>query len=94
MSFLISKQIKQYEEAGWGQLPVCMAKTHLSISHNPRLKGAPKDYQFPIRDVQISAGAGFVYTLAGEIQTLMGLPGRPNAIDIDVNSKGEIIGLF
>ncbi len=88
------RKIKQYEEAGWGQLPVCMAKTHLSISHNPRLKGAPKDYQFPIRDVQISAGAGFVYTLAGEIQTLMGLPGRPNAIDIDVNSKGEIIGLF
>ena len=88
------RKIKQYEENGWGQLPVCMAKTHLSISHNPRLKGAPKDYQFPIRDVQISAGAGFVYTLAGEIQTLMGLPGKPNALDIDVNSKGEIIGLF
>ena len=88
------RKIKQYEENGWGKLPVCMAKTHLSISHNPRLKGAPKDYQFPIRDVQISAGAGFVYTLAGEIQTLMGLPGKPNALDIDVNSKGEIIGLF
>lgn len=88
------RKIKQYEENGWGKLPVCMAKTHLSISHNPRLKGAPKDYQFPIRDVQISAGAGFVYTLAGEIQTLMGLPGKPNALDIDVNAKGEIIGLF
>jgi formate--tetrahydrofolate ligase len=88
------RKIRQYEENGWGQLPVCMAKTHLSISHNPRLKGAPKDYRFPIRDVQISAGAGFVYTLAGEIQTLMGLPGKPNAIDIDVNDKGEIIGLF
>ena len=88
------RKIKQYEENGWGQLPVCMAKTHLSISHNPRLKGAPKDYRFPIRDVQISAGAGFVYTLAGEIQTLMGLPKKPNALDIDVNDKGEIIGLY
>ena len=89
----LNAKLRRFQELGWGELPVCMAKTHLSISHDPRLYGVPGGYTFPITDFQISAGAGFVYTLAGRIQTLMGLPRDPNALGIDVNAQGEIVGL-
>ena len=70
-----------------------MAKTHLSISHDPSLKGRPSGYTFPIMDIRASVGAGFLYALAGRIETLPGLPPRPRAMDMDVTPDGEIVGL-
>ena len=87
------RQLKQFESLGWGKLPICMAKTHLSISHDPSLKGRPSGYTFPIMDIRASVGAGFLYTLAGRIETLPGLPTRPRAMDMDVTPDGEIVGL-
>jgi formate--tetrahydrofolate ligase len=87
------RQLRQFEALGWGQLPICMAKTHLSISHDPGLKGRPGGYTFPIVDLRASVGAGFLYALAGRIETLPGLPGRPRALDMDVAPDGEIAGL-
>lgn len=88
------KKLKSYEENGYGNLPVCIAKTQNSISHDPKLLGAPKDFIFPVRDVQLYAGAGFVVALAGDIMTMPGLPKRPAAVDIDVDDDGVISGLF
>ena len=88
------KKLKTYEENGYGNLPVCVAKTQNSISHDPKLIGAPRDYIFPVRDVQLYAGAGFVVALAGDIMTMPGLPKAPAALDIDVNDDGIISGLF
>lgn len=88
------KKLKNFEENGYGNLPVCIAKTQNSISHDPKLTGAPKDYIFPIRDVQLYAGAGFVVALAGDIMTMPGLPKAPAALDIDVDDNGIISGLF
>jgi formate--tetrahydrofolate ligase len=87
------RQLRQFESLGWGKLPICMAKTHLSISHDPSLKGRPSGYTFPIMDIRASVGAGFLYTLAGRIETLPGLPTRPRAMDMDVTPDGEIVGL-
>jgi len=87
------RQLRQFESLGWGQLPICMAKTHLSISHDPSLKGRPAGYTFPIMDLRASVGAGFLYALAGRIETLPGLPTRPRALDMDVTPDGEIAGL-
>jgi len=87
------RQLRQFESLGWGKFPICMAKTHLSISHDPRLKGRPSGYTFPIMDIRASVGAGFLYTLAGRIETLPGLPTRPRAVDMDVTPDGEIVGL-
>ncbi len=78
---------------GWGNLPICMAKTHLSISHDPARRGAPFGYTFPVSDIRASVGAGFLYALAGRIETLPGLPPRPRALDMDVLPGGEIAGL-
>jgi formate--tetrahydrofolate ligase len=83
--------LKTYEELGWGTLPVCMAKTHLSLSHNPRLKGRPTGYTFEVSDVRASPGAGFIYPIAGNMMTLPGLPGTPRALDVDDN--GNVLGL-
>ena len=88
------KKLKTYEENGYGKLPVCVAKTQNSISHDPKLIGAPRDYIFPVRDVQLYAGAGFVVALAGDIMTMPGLPKAPAALDIDVDDDGIISGLF
>ncbi|MCR5765333.1 MAG: formate--tetrahydrofolate ligase [Treponema sp.] len=88
------KKLKTYEENGYGGLPVCVAKTQNSISHDPKLIGAPKGYIFPVRDVQLYAGAGFVVALAGDIMTMPGLPKKPAALDIDVDDEGIISGLF
>ena len=88
------KKIAQYEEQGFGSLPICVAKTQNSISHEKTWRGAPKGYVFPIRDVQLYAGAGFVVAFAGDIMTLPGLPKTPAAQNIDVDDQGNISGLF
>ena len=88
------KKLKAFEDAGYGKLPVCIAKTQNSISHDPKLIGAPSGYTFPVRDVQLYAGAGFVVALAGDIMTMPGLPKAPAALEIDVDDNGVISGLF
>ena len=88
------KKLKTFEEAGYGKLPVCIAKTQNSISHDPKLIGAPSGFTFPVRDVQLYAGAGFVVALAGDIMTMPGLPKTPAALNIDVDDNGIISGLF
>ncbi|MFH1421385.1 MAG: formate--tetrahydrofolate ligase, partial [Planctomycetota bacterium] len=89
------KKIKRFEELGWGKLPINMAKTHLSLSHDPNWKNVPSNYRFPIRDIKPSIGAGFLYPLAGEMRTMPGLPSRPAAVDIDLDVEtGKIKGLF
>jgi formate--tetrahydrofolate ligase len=88
-----ARQIDTYEAAGFGGLPVCNAKTHLSISSDPKLKGAPTGWKLPVREVRASVGAGFVYPICGEMRTMPGLPSSPNAIRIDIDDKGEIVGL-
>ena len=85
------RQLALYEELGWGHLPVCMAKTHRSISHNPLLKGRPSDYAFQISDVRASVGAGFIYPVAGNIVTMPGLPRVPRSLDVD--AKGNVLHL-
>lgn len=85
------RMLRQYESNGWGNMPICMAKTHLSLSHNRSLKGLPEDYTFRVSDVRVSRGAGFVYPIAGSIMTMPGLPGTPRQLDVD--SVGNIIGL-
>ena len=72
---------------------MCIAKTHLSISSDPKLKGAPKGWKLPVREVRASVGAGFVYPICGDMRTMPGLPSSPNAVRIDIDDKGEIIGL-
>ena len=88
------KKLQKFQEAGYGHLPICMAKTQNSISHNAAWRGAPCDYTFPVRDVQLYAGAGFVVALAGDIMTMPGLPKIPAACSIDVDDMGNISGLF
>ena len=87
-------RLAEYERLGYGNLPICMAKTHLSLSHDPALKGVPRGYRIPIRDVSASVGAGFVYPLLGEMSTMPGLPTRPAYYDIDIDFEtGKILGL-
>lgn len=90
----IRDQLRQWEEQGYGDLPVCMAKTQYSFTTDPNLRGAPNDYSLPIREVRISAGAGFVVVICGEIMTMPGLPRVPSAESIRFNKKGLIEGLF
>ncbi len=86
-------QIRTYEASGFGHLPICMAKTHLSLSHDPTQKGAPTGFTLPIREVRASVGAGFIYPLCGEMQTMPGLPATPGFMNIDIDSEGRVIGL-
>jgi formate--tetrahydrofolate ligase len=88
-----AKQLDTYERAGFGSLPVCIAKTHLSISSDPALKGAPVGWTLPVREVRASVGAGFVYPICGEIRTMPGLSSSPAAARIDIDDEGEIVGL-
>ena len=92
-SALAVKQLDTYERAGFGRLPVCIAKTHLSISSDPALKGAPTGWTLPVREVRASAGAGFVYPICGEIRTMPGLGSSPAATRIDLDADGQIQGL-
>ena len=79
---------------GFDKLPICMAKTHLSLSHDPNLKGAPTGFMVPVRDVRASVGAGFLYPLLGTMSTMPGLPTRPGYYDIDLDvATGRVIGL-
>jgi formate--tetrahydrofolate ligase len=87
------RRLRRFEEQGWGGLPICMAKTHLSISHDPARRGRPSGYTFAVSDIRASVGAGFLYPLAGHMETLPGLPTRPRALDMDVTPSGEIVGL-
>lgn len=88
------KQMKRLEELGFGGLPVCIAKTQYSLSDNPSLLGKPEDFEITVREMYVSAGAGFVVVLTGAVMTMPGLPKHPAAYDIDVNEEGVITGLF
>jgi len=91
----VLEKIEQYEKLGFGELPICMAKTHLSISHDPKLKGVPSGFRIPISDIRASVGAGFIYPLVGEMRTMPGLPTRPAYYDIDLDPvTGEVLGLL
>ncbi|QEW21815.1 Formate--tetrahydrofolate ligase [Marinibacterium anthonyi] len=90
----IRTQLAQWEEQGYGHLPVCMAKTQYSFTTNPSLRGAPTGHSVPVREVRLSAGAGFVVAICGEIMTMPGLPSEPAAEQIRLNADGEIDGLF
>ncbi|WP_209598189.1 formate--tetrahydrofolate ligase [Ruegeria sp. HKCCSP351] len=90
----IRTQLKEWEAAGYGILPVCMAKTQYSFSTDPSLRGAPTGHSVPVREVRLSAGAGFVVVVCGEIMTMPGLPRKPAAETICLNDAGEIEGLF
>lgn len=89
-----SKQIQQLEELGFGKLPVCIAKTQYSLSDDPTLLGRPENFDISVREVYVSAGAGFVVVLTGAVMTMPGLPKKPAAYSIDVNDDGMITGLF
>jgi formate--tetrahydrofolate ligase len=89
-----AKQLAQYEALGFGNLPICMAKSQYSLSHDASLKGRPTGFRLPIREVRLSAGAGFVTPLAGEMRTMPGLPSKPGGENIDLDPEGEIVGLF
>ncbi|MFQ5943237.1 MAG: formate--tetrahydrofolate ligase [Anaerolineales bacterium] len=94
-SSLADEQIDRYEGLGLSNLPMCMAKTHLSLSHDPKMKGVPKDFVVPIREVRASAGAGFLYPLVGKMMTMPGLPTRPAYFDVDLDlESGRVVGLF
>src|ERR687889_441323 len=89
-----SRQLDSYQKNGFGELPICMAKTHLSISSDPSLKGAPTGWMLPVREVRASVGAGFVYPICGDMRTMPGLSAAPAAEGIDIDENGEIVGLF
>lgn len=91
---LASRQIERYERAGFGRLPICMAKTHLSLSHDPSLLGAPTGWTLPVREVRASAGAGFIYPICGDMRTMPGLGSNPAAASIDIDADGQTVGLF
>ncbi|MCZ6519607.1 MAG: formate--tetrahydrofolate ligase [Actinobacteria bacterium] len=93
-STMADRQIADFEKAGFGYLPICMAKTHLSISHDPTLKGAPKDFTVPVREVRASVGAGFIYPLLGEMRTMPGLGTKPAYMSVDIDEEGNVVGLF
>lgn len=86
-------QIKLFNRLGYANLPVCMAKTHLSLSHDPKLKGRPTGFTLPVREVRLSAGAGFVYALCGTMLTMPGLPSDPAGAHIDIDENGQVVGL-
>jgi formate--tetrahydrofolate ligase len=88
------RSLKSFEAMGFGHLPVCMAKTQYSISHDASLKGAPSGFTVPIREIRLSAGAGFITPLCGEMRTMPGLPSRPGGEKIDIDADGNVVGLF
>jgi formyltetrahydrofolate synthetase len=92
---LAEERIALYTRLGYDKIPLCMAKTHLSLSHDPNLKGAPKGFTIPIRDIRASIGAGFLFPLLGEMRTMPGLPTRPVFFDVDLDLEtGRVLGLF
>ena len=93
VSPLAARQLEKFERAGFGNLPVCIAKTHLSLSGDPSIKGAPTGWRLPVREVRASIGAGFIYPICGEMRTMPGLSSSPAAEIIDIDADGEIVGL-
>ena len=91
---LAARQITTYEKAGFGRLPICMAKTHLSLSSDPALTGAPTGWRLPVREVRASVGAGFVYPICGDMRTMPGLGSDPAAAHVDIDADGQTVGLF
>ncbi|HXG40916.1 MAG TPA: formate--tetrahydrofolate ligase [Candidatus Limnocylindrales bacterium] len=89
-----ARSLAVYEELGYGRLPICIAKTQYSLSHDPTLRGRPTGFRVPVRDVRLSAGAGFVTPLLGEMRTMPGLPSRPGGEQIDIDAEGNVVGLF
>jgi len=89
-----AKQIDRYEAAGFGRLPICMAKTHLSLSSDPTLKGAPTGWTLPVREVRASVGAGFIYPICGDMRTMPGLGSDPAAAHVDLDDAEDTVGLF
>jgi formyltetrahydrofolate synthetase len=90
----VEEKIRRFTEFGWDRLPICMAKTHLSLSHDPKLKGRPRGFRLPIKDIRPAIGAGFLYPLCGEIRTMPGLPSEPAGNKVDIDAEGRIVGLF
>lgn len=88
------RKIELYTKLGYDKLPICMAKTHLSLSHDPNLKGRPTGFTLPIRDVRPSIGAGFLYPLCGQMRTMPGLPTEPAGEKVDLDENGKVVGLF
>ena len=88
------KAVERYTDLGYDDLPICMAKTHLSLSHDGSLKGRPTGFTLPIRDVRPSMGAGFLYPLCGDMRTIPGLPTKPAGEDVDIDEDGNVVGLF
>lgn len=93
-SDLAKEKIETYTRQGFAPLPICMAKTQYSFSHDAALKGVPTGFTVPIRDIRASVGAGFLYPLVGTMQTMPGLPTRPCFFDVDLDDNGEVVGLF
>ncbi len=93
-SSVASRKIRQFTKLGYGKLPICMAKTHLSLSHDPALKGRPTGFTLPVRDIRPSLGAGFLYPLCGDMRTIPGLPSEPAGNKVDIDEQGNVVGLF
>ncbi|KAI8890066.1 formate-tetrahydrofolate ligase [Backusella circina FSU 941] len=94
LSDLAKEKIETYTRQGFNNLPICMAKTQYSFSHDPALKNVPTGFTVPIRDIRASVGAGFLYPLVGSMQTMPGLPTRPCFFDVDLDDEGNVTGLF
>jgi len=94
LSELAQKQRDTYTKQGYGNLPICMAKTQYSFSHDPKLKGVPTGFTVPIRAIRLSAGAGFLYPILGDMQTMPGLGTRPGFWEVDLSPDGKVVGLF
>ena len=88
------KQMTDFTANGWGELPVCMAKTQYSLSDDPALLGRPEGFTITVRELRPSIGAGFIVVLTGDVMTMPGLPKKPAALNMDVNKEGKIVGLF
>jgi len=93
-SDLVRQKLDYFQSQGYGKFPICMAKTQYSLSHDPNLKGRPEGFKFPVLDVRVAAGAGYVYPLAGSIMTMPGLGRNPGGMGIDLDDTGQIVGLF
>lgn len=91
---IASRQIRQFEKDNFGDLPICMAKTHLSFSADAKLKGAPTGFTIPVEEVRVSAGAGFIYPRCGTMRTMPGLGSSPAALNVDIDEDGNVVGLF
>ncbi len=89
-----ASQLDRYEQAGFGRLPVCIAKTHLSLSSDPKLRGAPRGWRLPVREARANVGAGFVYLVSGDMRTMPGLSSSPAAERIDIDGNGDVVGLY